>query len=205
MLPIQFKIDPMVNELRLITLGKPQVSLDNTPVTGFVYRKSLALLFYLAVTGRPHTRDTLIGLLWPEATEANARASLRKTLTDLRRHVGPFLTITRHEVAFDPDTSYELDVEAFEAGVADASGSGIEHLQHAVEVYRGDFLEGFYVRQAPAFEEWALAQRARLRERALQALYTLAGHYGAQGAPPPSITPRACWRWSRGARKRTDN
>ncbi len=172
----------MSDELQLSLLGKPQVTLGGAPVTGFVYRKSLALLIYLAVTGRPHSRDTLIGLLWPEATEPNARSSLRKTLTALRRHVAPFLAITRHEVAFNPATPYWLDVEAFEAGVADASGSGIERLQQAVEAYRGDFLEGFYVRQAPAFEEWALAQRARLRERALQALYTLARHYGAQGA-----------------------
>lgn len=172
----------MPDELRLTLLGKPQLTLGGAPVIGFTYRKSLALLFYLAVTGRPHSRDTLIGLLWPETTEANARSNLRKTLTDLRRQVAPFLDITRHEIAFDPDSAYALDVAIFESGVADTSGPNLERLQAAVDLYRGDFLEGFYVRQAPGFEEWTLVQRARLRERALEALHALARYHSAQGA-----------------------
>jgi DNA-binding SARP family transcriptional activator len=175
----------MDDMLRLTLLGKPELSKDGRTVSGFAYRKSLALLAYLAVTGRPHTRDTLIGLFWPEATESNARASLRKTVADLRREVAPYLLITRHEVALNPDVPYYLDVRAFEAAAdgADESAASMGRLKEAVEIYRGDFLEGFYVRGAPGFEDWALAQRARLRERAFQALHTLAGYYTQQGPP----------------------
>jgi adenylate cyclase len=172
----------MPDELRLTLLGKPQITLGGSEVSGFTYRKSLALLFYLAVTGRPHSRDTLIGLLWPEAREANARSNLRKTLTDLRRRVGPFLAITRHDVAFEPNSPYWLDTASFEANVADTTAKDIERLQEAVNLYRGDFLEGFYIRQTPAFEEWVLVQRTRLRESALRALHTLAIVFGTQGA-----------------------
>ncbi len=48
-------------------------------------------------------------------------------------------------------------------------------------LYTGDFLEGFYVRNAPAFEEWVVAERERLRQMALRALYRLVGHYTAKG------------------------
>ena len=47
-------------------------------------------------------------------------------------------------------------------------------MQEAAALYTGDFLAGFFVRDAPAFEEWMLAQRARYRELALHALHTLA-------------------------------
>ena len=50
------------------------------PVTGFIYNKALALLAYLAVTGRPHSRDALAGLLWGEMPDAAAKANLRKIL-----------------------------------------------------------------------------------------------------------------------------
>jgi predicted ATPase len=50
-----------------------------------------------------------------------------------------------------------------------------------VALYRGDFLEGFYVRDAPTFEEWVLVQGTRLRELALQALHRLSKHYAEQG------------------------
>jgi DNA-binding SARP family transcriptional activator/predicted ATPase len=172
----------MLDELRLTALGRPQITLGGIPVTGFSYRKSLALLYYLAVTGRPHSRETLLGLLWPETAEASARSSLRKTLTDLRKRVGPFLDITRHEVAFDFNTPYWLDTECFETSVKDTTAESIERLQEAAELYRGDFLEGFYIRKAAAFEEWVLVQRARLRETALRTLETLGRIYGAQGA-----------------------
>jgi DNA-binding SARP family transcriptional activator len=185
----------MADELRLTLLGKPQATLGSTPVTDFIYRKSLALLCYLAVTGRPHSREALIGLLWPEATETSARASLRKTLADLRKRLAPYLIITHQEVALNRDVPYWLDVEAFEACVgASTSERDIKRLQEAVEFYQADFLEGFYVRNAFEFEEWVLAQRGRLRELALQALHTLATHFTDQGeagrAPAIDYTTR---------------
>jgi DNA-binding SARP family transcriptional activator/tetratricopeptide (TPR) repeat protein len=173
----------MADELRITLLGTPHLSIAAAR-PALARRKSLALLAYLAVTGRPHSREALIGLLWPDATEANARASLRKSLADLRRFLAPYLVITHHDVTLDPAAPWWLDVTSFQTGIAQTgagAGQEIERLKAAVDLYRGDFLEGFYVRSAQGFEEWALAQRARLRELALQALNTLAAHYADQG------------------------
>jgi DNA-binding SARP family transcriptional activator/predicted ATPase len=171
----------MGEELQLALLGNAEVRRAGVPVT-FSSSKALALLCYLAVTGRPHARPALAGLLWGDSPEANARTNLRKALTHLRRLVGPHLSITRQAVAFNREPPYWLDVERFEAKVRGASPeTDIERLQAAVELYGGDFLEGFYVRQALAFEEWALAERSRLRELALDALHTLAVHHTQRG------------------------
>ena len=43
-----------------------------------------------------------------------------------------------------------------------------------------DFLEGFYARDAPAFDEWATAQRERLRQRATHALHDLVDYHSAR-------------------------
>ena len=169
----------MANELHLTLLGNPEVRRDGVPVTNLRSRKAMALLCYLAVTGRPHRRSFLVGLLWGQMPEAHARNNLSKALTHLRRAVGSHLHISRRELAFDRERPYWLDVEAFEQSAS--ALADIEGLQRAVELYRGDFLEGFYVHQSPAFEEWVLAQRARLRELALQALHTLATHHSRRG------------------------
>jgi DNA-binding SARP family transcriptional activator len=170
--------------LQLTLLGKPKVSRNGAPVTGLVYKKSLALLYYLAVTGQSHTRAALAGLLWGEATEANARGGLRKSLADLRRWVAPHLIITRRQVAFDRARPHWLDVEVFERRVSEAmgtierdgalTGEDATRLAGAVELYQDGFLEGFHVRRAPAFEEWVLLTRERLRLSALRALHALA-------------------------------
>ena len=170
----------MTEQLQLLLLGNLQVRRAGAQVTGFRSSKVKALLCYLAVTGRPHLRPILAGLLWGDAPEANARSSLSKALTNLRQVVPGLLISTRQEVAFNRESPYWLDVEAFGEGVS--PGMNIERLQDAVELYRGDFLEGFHVRQAPAFEEWALTQRTRLRELALQALHTLAAYHTQRGA-----------------------
>jgi DNA-binding SARP family transcriptional activator len=172
----------MADELHLALLGHLEIRHAGAPVTGFTSNKVQALLCYLAVTGRPHLRPALAGLLWGELPEASAQNSLRKALSNLHQLLTPYVDISRDTVAFNLDSAYWLDVEAFEAGVGGASGgTDVERLEKAVALYRDDFLAGFYVRGAPAFEEWALAERARLRMLALQALHTLAVHHSRLG------------------------
>ena len=50
--------------------------------------KPLALLAYLVLERRPHSRETLAGLLWGESPEVEARASLRQALKQLRDALG---------------------------------------------------------------------------------------------------------------------
>jgi DNA-binding SARP family transcriptional activator/predicted ATPase len=168
----------MTKKLELVLLGTLEICQDGVLMTDFKSSKARALLGYLAVTGQAHARPALVGLLWGDMPERKARMNLSQALTTLRRSFGKHLTITRQTVEFNRDSDYWLDVEVFEAAAAEGE---IEALQAAVQLYRGDFLDGFYVRQASEFELWVLSQRARLRELALKALHTLAGYYAAQG------------------------
>ena len=187
----------MAGVLQLSLLGKLQISRDHTVVTGFVSTKVQALLCYLAVTARPHDRQTLAGLLWGEMAETEAKANLRTALFNLRKMVGSHLIVTRQTVTFDQASPHTLDVADFQTALAAAglldqepspaalsSATGpilLPPLRQAAELYRGDFLEGFSVRDAPAFEEWLLGQQERLRLLASQTLYTLAVQHTARG------------------------
>ena len=162
-------------KLEMMFLGGLQLSQDGTSLVDFSSEKGKALLCYLAVTGQPHSRASLAGLLWPESLEANARASLRKVLTEIRTKAPPCLNSTRQTVAIDPDASTWVDVIQFERSVTVAAD--IDGLQEAVALYQGDFLERFLLPDAPAFDRWALRQRARLRQMAVEALHTLATHF----------------------------
>ena len=177
--------------LRLALLGKPRISRDGAPITGFIYNKALALLAYLAVTGRPHARESLAGLLWGEMPDAAAKANLRKILSALREVAGRELIIDRQSVATDAESQYWLDTEVFESKLQSLTATSLapaslterdtKLLDEAVQLYKGDFLEGFYVRDAPAFEEWVLSERERLRQLVLQVLYRLAAYCTLRG------------------------
>jgi DNA-binding SARP family transcriptional activator len=172
----------MGQSFQMRVFGNIEVEMAGLPVTGFRSNKALALLCYLVVTGRPHTRPALAGLLWADLPEAKARNNLSQTLTNLNRLLNGHLIVTRQVVAFNRRRPYWFDLEFFESNLRKAATpAAIEPLRAAVELYRGDFLEEFFVRDAPLFEEWARWQRVRLRELLLQALHALIAYYHRQG------------------------
>lgn len=171
--------------LSLSLLGPFQVTLAGESVTTFESNKVRALLAYLVVEAdRPHRRDSLAGLLWPDWPDRAARINLRNALANLRKAIGdrqakpPFLLITRDTIQFNSASDHWLDVTAFTnlTGLGDLSG-----LEKAVALYRGSFLEGFSLKDSSAFEDWSLLTRERLHRQALTALHRLAGYYEQRG------------------------
>ncbi|MDQ3549508.1 MAG: AAA family ATPase [Chloroflexota bacterium] len=162
------------DELRIELLGRLRVTLDGVPGQPVPSAKASALLVYLAVTGRPHSREALAGLLWAESDDNDARASLRAVLSQLRKWANSQIVIGHDQIAFDRTSRYWLDVEVFESAVREVTVGPSEASAAAIDLYRGDFLEGFSVRDAPAFDEWVTIQRERLRRLAVDALSQLA-------------------------------
>ena len=174
--------------LDLVLLGAPQLLLNGNPITDFKTKKAQALLYYLAVTGRSHARAVLAALLWGDLTETKARVNLSTALSELRRVVGDHIVAKGQQIRFDRESRYWLDVEFLESSLTDlAAGKNTEPLRRAVDLYRGDFLEGFYVRNAADFESWLLAERDRLRALAVQALRTLSTSLAHQEEWPQAI------------------
>src|SRR5262245_52149229 len=103
----------MSEELRLQLLGGLGLTRGGLPLRGFLSAKVQALFCYLAVTGRPHSREALMALLWGDMPEERADHGLRQALSNLQKLVGTHLTATRQTVAFNPDAPYYLDVALF--------------------------------------------------------------------------------------------
>jgi len=165
--------------LCLTLLGGFEVRIGGGPSIAVGPRKNRALLAYLAVAGpRAHSRDTLAGLLWGDVGEEQARQSLRKALWDLRKAFSgaiPLPLVTDSEtVTLVPET---VDVLEFQALLR---GRRLEALPAAIDLYRGDLLDGFRVGE-PAFEEWLTSERARLRQLALETLECVLVHAMDEG------------------------
>ncbi|MEW6403756.1 MAG: BTAD domain-containing putative transcriptional regulator [Chloroflexota bacterium] len=180
--------------LALGLLGPMQVLLDNAPITKLRSDKARALLAFLAIeAGVPHRRDTLVGLLWPDCPEQNARHNLRQALFELRTALDktaasiPFLLVTRDEIQFNPASDFSLDVTAFNQHLVDCNAhlhknietcaDCVSRLQEAAELYRGKFLQEFFLKDSAEFEEWALAQREALHQHVLDVLRHLTNHF----------------------------
>jgi len=176
-------------------LGPFQVTLDGKPVTGFESDKARALLAYLVVeAGRPHRREKLAGLLWPEHCEQAARANLRRVLANLRQVLGdrqthpPFLSITRQAFQLDANGDLWSDVADLASLQPFCLRPGppltpeaVDQMEQCIALYRGDLLEEFSLAGSVAFEEWVLLNRERYHRLAMQVLRRLVAHYGREG------------------------
>jgi WD40 repeat protein/DNA-binding SARP family transcriptional activator len=171
------------NLLEIRTLGGLILECSGRPIAGIVSRKVEALLVYLACTRRPHTREVLAELLWPDRSQSQSLANLRVGLSNLRRVLPSHVQISRRSVFLLEDVSCWLDVAEFECLIAQAGIQGRSEtvltdnkastLARALDLYRGDFLQGFYLPDSRAFEDWAELERERLRRIVIEALHHL--------------------------------
>ncbi|OIO93378.1 MAG: hypothetical protein AUK03_08290 [Anaerolineae bacterium CG2_30_64_16] len=190
--------------LRVYLFGGLTLTWDDRPLTAIAGRAARSLFAYLITyRDRPHTRDLLAGVFWPDLPDAQARRRLSHALWQIGCVLDPlpasvpFLTTQVDLVQFNVMAPGWVDVEEFERLVDRETGKlvdwsrgqhtnlpiyqstnlsgGLSALREAVALYRGDFLAGFY-------DDWAVIERERLRDLYLWALNRLVALSKAAGA-----------------------
>jgi DNA-binding SARP family transcriptional activator/tetratricopeptide (TPR) repeat protein len=153
--------------LRLRTLGGLAICAEHRdeklPVFG---PRRLALLALVAAAGPPGvTREKIMGILWPESDEEQARHALSQSLYLLRRDSGRECIVGTAQLRLHDDLS--ADIRDFQEALTS------DRLADAVAAYSGQFLDGFYLADAPQFEQWVEATRSKLQIAVIKALETL--------------------------------
>lgn len=178
----------LTTPLRIYLFQSPQTLLGDTRAKAFPTEKVRLLFYYLVLfRDRRHARQTVAGLLWGNCSEAQARHSLSTALWRLRQWLeelpvepSTYLALEDGHISCNPSCPLWLDVADFEERIrwahqikTSAPAQAAAALSHAVELYRGDLMEGCYA-------EWCLAERNRLHELYLNALLQLMVYYGEQ-------------------------
>jgi predicted ATPase/DNA-binding SARP family transcriptional activator len=143
--------------LKLFLLGQFNIQADETPLD-LPSRPAQSLLAYLALnSGVSQRRERLAGLLWPDASESNARSYLRQALWRIRKsfesasvNCDKYLRISDISVLMEEQADVWLDAMLLQQRV-----DSTEELIGVVELYQGELLPGFY-------DEWVLVERDRL-------------------------------------------
>ncbi len=174
--------------LAIYLLGRPEYRRGNEVLPPLATHKTQSLLAYLILyRHRPCSRDELAALFWSDRDDVHARRSLSTALWRIRRLLGEdrFLADST-SVQFIPAPSFWLDVAEFEKHLAMARQEpeekrAVGHWREAVDLYRGDLLEGFY-------DDWCLEERYRLESLYLDALARLVAWYDSQGDAGATLT-----------------
>jgi len=165
------------------------------------YNKARALLAYLALEGGFHTRESLAFLLWPDASVQAGRENLRRMLFLLKGALKPdAIESSRDVLRLRTETGLWTDVGAFTSVLdseqrALAMGAAIdsERIAQAVALYRGEFLQGLELDDAPDFSNWAQLRREQYHQRYLQALGMLVESHERGGDQHAAIECAEQW------------
>ena len=181
--------------LHIYALGRLRVFYDQSPLHFPTKKPQDLLCFLLLHAGETLERELVAEQLWPMRLPGKARRSLSTTLWRLRQTLEcsplptqPYLLAGRSTLAFNTTAPYWFDVEVFErqatfglAGSLPCDEAHRRALEGALDLYRGDLLEGCY-------EDWCLAERERLQLLLLRVLKRLQRHYRLCGAFEAAIS-----------------
>lgn len=155
----------LAGPMRILAASGEPLSLPN--------RKTRALLAYLALTAGAHDRQSLSALFCQRS--ADPGRTLRWHLSAIRHHLGAAVILAATTKVQLNQQMVSVDMHTF---VKRLHGGELNQLRSAELVailgtYRGEFLAGLVLPDAPEFELWLLGQRAhlqRLYERGLDHL-----------------------------------
>lgn len=171
--------------LRLRLFGRFSANDENRSIEGLDASKAQELLCYLLLHPKAHAREALASVLWADSSTAQSKKYLRQTLWQLQSTLESRLGPLPHRVALvqaewvrlNPALDLWLDVAVFENAFSllqtesnvELKLSTAKAVQEAVELYRGDLLEGYY-------QDWCLYERERLQNMYLVMLERLIAH-----------------------------
>jgi DNA-binding SARP family transcriptional activator len=160
--------------------GRFDVRYAGRSVDGLNKHRAREVLSYLLLhRAHPYPRETLATLLWEDLPADHASKYLRQAVWQIQSTLRSqseaaeksCLTADAEWIQFRTDSEINVDVFAFEhafAACQGVSGSQLDDahwraLQYAVELYRGDLLEGWY-------QDWCVFERERLQNNYLAML-----------------------------------
>ncbi|HZQ11003.1 MAG TPA: BTAD domain-containing putative transcriptional regulator [Anaerolineae bacterium] len=160
--------------LELFAFGEARVLMDGVPVQKNVWQTATTkeLFFFFATNPQGWRKEQIIEQLWPHASHGQGNDLFHSSVYRIRRALFPECLVFRNGVyQLNPEAVVWSDAEEFEsrltaAAQATESHEQIEQLEHAIELYHGDYLDEFY-------SDWCAPRREQLRSRYLNTLAQL--------------------------------
>ncbi len=156
-----------------------QIEHEGQPLRGLRSRKAVALLAYLALREQAVSRTALVDFFWPDKSEQRGRANLSWAITHINKAIPGAFAAERHAVQINAaNSALWLDTRAFTSHIQDGT---IEARIRAVDLIRGELLEGLWLRDNAEYELWLRGEQERWRQLTADTLTNLSKHFEQAG------------------------
>lgn len=141
-------------------LGVPEILIDKKEVL-FPYAKINAFLYYLLVE-KTASRNEIAALLWPDESEKIAKKNLRNALYHTKKNLHPDIILSPNNTILKLNEEIDIYLDVDELS---------ENSEKRLHLYEGEFLQGFYIKDAEEYDDWIGQTRFNLQKIYYNTLY----------------------------------
>lgn len=184
-------------------LGQLDFIFNGESITSSLSEKACGLLCYLMMNqSKTHYREHLSEMLWGNSHVYSTSNSLRYTLWIIRKNLESdgynqtyIVNPSKNTIKFKEDKLDSLDVFQFKNLHSQSKYSDMDPntkialLEKASRLYGGIFLNDFYIKDAPAFNDWVFFEREELQRLYFDLQINLSKEYEKLGYYAEAIAP----------------
>jgi DNA-binding SARP family transcriptional activator len=167
------------SRVEISVLGNPQVVFNSKDITGKLSTKSLGILCYIAAS-ESINREKLAFMFWEESSEESAKYNLRYNIWSMNKLFknenleNPLILSEGSRICFNGEYEVVSDIEVVDDLYSKKEGkTTICRLNRMREIYRGEFLEGFYLKGCFKFNDWIFFERENYQKKYIGSLNKL--------------------------------
>lgn len=166
-------------KLEIYLFGRSRIIYNDKEITHKLSTKSAGLLFFIAVN-KHINREKLAYMFWEESDSESAKYNLRYNLWSMNKvfktkdFEAPLIVSQPSGVLFSDAYEIYVDINEF---VDLSQEKNYTALAQIKELYSGEFLEGFYIKNSYKFNDWTFFERENYQRQYFDVLRALLDHY----------------------------
>lgn len=138
-------------------LGNPSVKLNNNKII-FPYKKAEALFYYVCINKKV-SREEAVNMFWSDLNEETARKNLRDAIYKIKTSTNEnIFSPSKSVIEFSNEIIIEMDTDNINES-------------NAVNLYKGEFLINFSVKNCYEFESWIEEKRNHYKDIYIKSIY----------------------------------
>src|SRR6056297_45433 len=166
------------NRIQIYMLGYPKIIYNGTDITDKLSYKSAGILYYVS-TNNYCSRKKIAYTFWEGSSEDAAKYNLRYNLWSMNKifkssnkNEDPILEWNKNNLFLNENYDLDIDIESYSKNIK-SQDLNLKSLIKLKSLYKGEFLEGFYLKDSFAFNDWLFFEREKYQKKYIQVLQNL--------------------------------
>ncbi len=166
------------NKIQINMLGSPKITYNGTDITDKLSYKSAGILYYVSANNCS-SREKIAYTFWEGSSEDAAKYNLRYNLWSMNKIFKssnkddePILEWNKNNLFLNENYEVDIDIKKYSKELK-SEDLDLKSLIKLKSLYKGEFLEGFYLKDSFSFNDWLFFEREKYQKKHIKVLENL--------------------------------